>query len=113
MRWLPCPIPWYSHVLEMIHGTYRVPDCVVCGLGAWAFTFPHFIDACAYKPLYNSDMTATDFCRWLEAMAYSGAEAARQLGVNANTVTRYRRQGGGRMLALACAALFHRLGERK
>ena len=43
-------------------------------------------------------------------MKISGAEAARLLDVNVNTVTRYRRRGGPKMLGLACAALYHRLG---
>jgi hypothetical protein len=56
-------------------------------------------------------MTADQFCQWLAAMKISGAEAARLLGVNVNTITRYKRSGGDRMLALACAALYHRLEE--
>jgi len=58
-------------------------------------------------------MTAQEFCDWLEAMNISGAEAARRLGVNVNTITRYKQGGGPRMLALACLALYHRLEPKK
>lgn len=67
-------------------------------------------------------MTADEFKEWLEAMQVSGAEAARLLGVQPNTITRYRRKGGPKMLALACERLLtHRqkdlrkeaLAERK
>jgi hypothetical protein len=64
----------------------------------------------AVEYLYYVDMTANEFCEWLKAMKISGAEAARLLSVNVNTITRYRRSGGPKMLSLACAALFHRLG---
>lgn len=55
-------------------------------------------------------MTAVQFCAWLDAMKITGAEAGRLLDVAPNTITRYRRKGGPKTLALACAALFHRLG---
>jgi hypothetical protein len=58
-------------------------------------------------------MTATEFNAWLSAMKITAAEAARLLAVSPNTVTRYRRKGGDRMLALACAALYHRLEPRQ
>lgn len=58
-------------------------------------------------------MTANDFCAWLKAMKISGAEAARLLGVTANTITRYRREGAPQTVGLACAALYHRLKEWK
>jgi hypothetical protein len=58
-------------------------------------------------------MTPNEFNAWLAAMKISGAEAARLLGVTPNTITRYRRAGAPRSVGLACAALFHRLGEWK
>jgi hypothetical protein len=58
-------------------------------------------------------MTASEFQEWLKAMQISGAEAGRLLGVNANTITRYRRTGTPKSVGLACTALFHRLGEWK
>jgi hypothetical protein len=58
-------------------------------------------------------MTAEQFRQWLAAMKISGAEASRLLDVNVNTITRYKRNGGPQMLALACAALYHRLKEWK
>jgi predicted site-specific integrase-resolvase len=58
-------------------------------------------------------MTAKSFCEWLSAMGISGAQAAHLLGVNANTITRYRRSGAPKAVALACTALFHRLEEWK
>lgn len=54
-------------------------------------------------------MTADSFDAWLRAMKINGAEAAQLLGVQPNTITRYRRKGGPRMLGLACAALFWRV----
>lgn len=54
-------------------------------------------------------MSAEQFNAWLEAMKITGAEAARRLGVGKNAITRYRQNGGDRKLALACAALYHRL----
>jgi hypothetical protein len=58
---------------------------------------------------YIADMTPSDFCDWLKAMNISSAEAARLLGVNANTVTRYKQAGASQVVALACSALYHRL----
>ena len=58
-------------------------------------------------------MTAQQFLDWLKAMDISGAEAARLLGVNANTITRYKTKGAPKVVSLACSALFHRLGEWK
>jgi hypothetical protein len=66
------------------------------------------VDADPNDLLYIVEMSAASFLSWLDAMGFSAAEAARQLGVNANTVTRYKRKGGPKMLALACAALYHR-----
>jgi len=59
------------------------------------------------------DMTAAQFSAWLAAMKISGAEAGRLLGVNPNTITRYKRDGAPKAIGLACAALYHRLGEWK
>jgi hypothetical protein len=58
-------------------------------------------------------MTPNEFKAWLAAMKISGADAARLLDVTPNTITRYRRQGAPRSVGLACAALYHRLGEWK
>ena len=55
-------------------------------------------------------MTGEAFRRWLKAMKISGAQAAELLGVHKNTVTRFKRDGTDRAIALACAALWHRLG---
>ena len=46
-------------------------------------------------------------------MRISGAEAARLLDIHGNTVARYKRHGAPKAIALACSALFHRLGEWK
>ncbi len=54
-------------------------------------------------------MTADAFCAWLSAMGITAAEAARRLGLHANTVTKYKRLGAPYSIALACRALFHRL----
>ena len=58
-------------------------------------------------------MTSDAFGRWLKAMDITGAEAARLLGVQPNTIVRYRQQGTPTMVALACAALYHRLNAWK
>jgi transposase len=55
------------------------------------------------------NMTPDAFAAWLNAMNISAAEAARRLGVSPNTVTRYKKRGGDQTLALACAALYHRM----
>jgi ActR/RegA family two-component response regulator len=54
-------------------------------------------------------MTAEAFQRWLAEMRISASEAARLLGVHPNTITKYKAKGGPRIVALACAALFHRM----
>jgi hypothetical protein len=46
-------------------------------------------------------------------MGITGAQAARLLGVQPNTVTRYGKKGAPRAIGLACAALYHRLEEWK
>lgn len=58
-------------------------------------------------------MTADAFEDWRKAMKISGAEAARLLGVTANTITRYKTEGAPKAVALACSALYHRLEEWK
>jgi hypothetical protein len=73
----------------------------------------HFVDDKTAWLHYDSEMSSVDFQRWLAAMGISSAAAARLLGVNANTITRYKKAGAPRVVALACAALFHRLGEWK
>jgi hypothetical protein len=54
-------------------------------------------------------MDAKTFNHWLDTMKISGSEAARLLGVKPNTITRYRKKGAPRIVALACNSLFHRL----
>jgi hypothetical protein len=59
-------------------------------------------------------MTPEAFILWLAAMkaaglARSDAAAARLLGVSANSVVAFKRQGADRRTALACRALYHRL----
>lgn len=46
---------------------------------------------------------------WLAAMKISSAEGARLLGVHANTMTKYKTEGAPLHIALACAALYHRI----
>jgi len=46
---------------------------------------------------------------WLAAMKISAAEGARLLGIHPNTMTRYKTEGAPEHIALACAALYHRL----
>lgn len=73
----------------------------------------HFVDDAASDYRYYGDMSKEAFIAWLTAMQISGAKAARLLGVSPNAITRYKRKGGTKMLALACSALFHRLKEWK
>lgn len=59
-------------------------------------------------------MTPEAFEAWLAAMkaaglARSAAACARLLGVSEDTVSRYRRRGAERVVALACRALLHRM----
>ena len=54
-------------------------------------------------------MTADQFARWIADRQISNREAARQLGLNKDTVTRYCRDGGPLWLGLACAAISHGL----
>ncbi|WP_323034095.1 hypothetical protein [Pararhodobacter sp.] len=54
-------------------------------------------------------MTAEDFEAWLDLRGISGREAARQLGVSNDTITKYKRQGAPLYIALACSALCHGL----
>lgn len=59
-------------------------------------------------------MTPTAFIEWLAAMkaaglARSDAAAGRLLGVSANTVVKFKRDGADRRTALACRALLHRM----
>jgi DNA-binding transcriptional regulator YiaG len=64
-------------------------------------------------------MTPEDFKLWRRRMELTQAEAARALGLGKSTVELYeagqRRDTGARVeipraVALACAALFHRIG---
>jgi hypothetical protein len=57
----------------------------------------------------SEKMTALDFNAWLEHMAWSGLEAARQLDVSKNSITAYKRKGAPLHIALACAALAENL----
>ncbi len=50
-------------------------------------------------------MSADDFLAWLDERGISGREAARQLGVSNDTITRYKRNGAPLHIALACAAI--------
>lgn len=54
-------------------------------------------------------MTFEAFNGWLAAMGISGTEAGRRLGFHANTITKFKRRGAPAHVALACAALYHRL----
>jgi len=59
-------------------------------------------------------MTAAAFVGWLAAMKAAGlirsdADAARLLGISANSVVKMKRNGADMRTALACRALFHRL----
>lgn len=59
-------------------------------------------------------MTADQFNAWLADMQSAGLitskqDAAKALGVTDDTITKYTKRGGSTMLALACAALYHRI----
>lgn len=50
-------------------------------------------------------ISAADFIAWQQAIGYSDAMAARQLGASSSSIVRYRAKGGSATLGLACAAL--------
>lgn len=54
-------------------------------------------------------MDSGTFIAWQSHMRFTSAEAARQLGKSADTISRYRRNGvpesEARIVALACAAI--------
>lgn len=54
-------------------------------------------------------MTPKSMRDWLSAMKISSAAGARLLGVHPNTMTKYKTTGAPAHIALACAALYHRL----
>lgn len=54
-------------------------------------------------------MTPEAFRTWLVTMKIRSAEAARLLQIHANTVTKYKARGAPKPVALACAALYHRI----
>lgn len=58
-------------------------------------------------------MTPQSMRSWLAAMKISAAEGARLLGIHANTMTKYKNEGAPQHVALACAALYHRLDPWK
>lgn len=65
--------------------------------------------------MVHRDMTKNDFQTWLEHMAearggYSSTEAADDLGVNRNTIGRWKERGAPRHVALACTTLLCNLG---
>lgn len=45
------------------------------------------------------------FGQWIEDVGKSGAECAELLGVSVATITNYKKRGGDRTVALACAAI--------
>lgn len=54
-------------------------------------------------------MTPQSMRSWLAEMKISAAEGARLLGIHPNTMTRYKTEGAPVHVALACAALYHKL----
>jgi len=60
-------------------------------------------------------MTPEQFKHWLAAVKASGqaksdADAAKLIGVHANSLLRYKISGADKTIALACRAVFHKLG---
>ena len=67
-----------------------------------------------HHPTRNDAMTPDAFNAWLADMKSAGLiaqkqDAAKALGVTDDTITKYSQRGGSLMLALACAALYHRI----
>ncbi len=59
-------------------------------------------------------MTPEQFKSWLETMKDMGQfqrdiDAAEALDVRPQTIVDYKRRGGNRQLALACAAIYHNI----
>jgi DNA-binding XRE family transcriptional regulator len=57
------------------------------------------------------DMSATEFKAWLELMGYTGAAAAKALGISKASVSNYQREGAPPAIRLACRVLYPRQGE--
>lgn len=57
------------------------------------------------------DMTAKQFCAWLTAMNYTGAAAAKALGVSPATITKYQREGAPASIRMACRVVYPRQNE--
>lgn len=55
-------------------------------------------------------MNADDFNDWLQRTGLSGLQAAEVLGIAKNSVVKYRREGAPLHIALACSAIYHKLG---
>lgn len=57
------------------------------------------------------EMSAKQFCAWLAAMNYTGAAAARVLGVSPATITKYQQDGAPASIRLACRVVYPRQGD--
>lgn len=57
------------------------------------------------------DMSAKQFCAWLSAMNYTGAAAAKALGVSPATITKYQRDGAPASIRMACRVVYPRQDE--
>lgn len=56
-------------------------------------------------------MSAAEFKSWLELMGYTGAAAAKALGISKASVSNYQREGAPASIRLACRVLYPRQGE--
>lgn len=55
-------------------------------------------------------ISGADFTAWRASLGLNKQDAARALGISANSIPTYEASGGPRTVALACAALAARLG---
>lgn len=53
-------------------------------------------------------MSAVQFRAWLRAMNYSGAAAAKALGVSPATIVKYQREGAPAAIRMACRVIYPR-----
>jgi len=57
----------------------------------------------------HESMTASEFQMWLDTMGITAVEAGHLMDVHPNTISKYKREGCPKIVALACLALYHRL----
>ncbi len=57
------------------------------------------------------EMSAKQFQAWLRAMNYTGAAAAKALGVSPATIVKYQREGAPASIRMACRVVYPKQDE--